>query len=698
MVKQICNNMKRKQNILSRITIFIVLFRRIRPVDRGITDMVKLALGNMTKVKGRRMILLMVLLAGVAFTLHQGILSRSSTEPCGLACLRHDTRPFILTTPGCSIPDFDPLHPSVVKFRVKQPKEFNCSQHRPLTEVRGLTLLLHRDRAEDYGVAKEELSCVYQGIVRVEQDPEKFTMDCDKLYKLKKKIVLKSPSTNMDEDGVMVTCHGRIYKIYQTVHYFLQPRRSKEKRERFQKEHAGQRRDMLSVLIMGIDSVSRANMRRNMPKTFHFLKDELGALDFQAFNKVADNTNPNMAASLMGLTEKELTDICQPKRTKFDDCPLIWKNFSDAGYITVYGEDDPYSGSFHYNRYGFVKEPTDYYNRPYMLVSHTYTKHNAGLSGSFVLCLGGEKSISVIHDYSLAVAKTFRDTPYISYYWNTGITHDEVEWASATDLPSLEYLRKLNESGVLDHTILFFISDHGIRFGDIRLTYAGLLEERLPYFFVLFPPWFKEKYPEAWKNLNTNTERLVSNFDFYATLTDILTGSYGSSSRTPRHGQSMFQEIPINRTCEDATIPDHYCSCEHSSQVDPDDPRLHDAAEYVVDQLNFGMTVFPECMKLHAVQVVRGQIGASHKGTIKNMLTISVVFMTMPGEGMLEATVRKQENTFELTADVSRINMYGNQSHCITDPFYARYCYCQDLLTTLYSNTSSEAPMNITGT
>lgn len=37
--------------------------------------------------------------------------------------------------------------------------------------------------------------------------------------------------------------------------------------------------------------------------------------------------------------------------------------------------------------------------------------------------------------------------------------------------------------------------------------------------------------------------------------------------------------------------------------MEPDDPRLHDAAEYVVDQLNFGMTAFPECMKLHAVQV-----------------------------------------------------------------------------------------------
>ena len=48
----------------------------------------------------------------------------------------------------------------------------------------------------------------------------------------------------------------------------------------------------------------------------------------------------------------------------------------------------------------------------------------------------------------------------------------------------------------------------------------------------------------------------------------------------------------------------------------------------------------------------------------------------------MEATVWRHNNTMELTADVSRINKYGNQSHCISDPFYARYCYCKDLLTT----------------
>jgi hypothetical protein len=44
-------------------------------------------------------------------------------------------------------------------------------------------------------------------------------------------------------------------------------------------------------------------------------------------------------------------------------------------------------------------------------------------------------------------------------------------------------------------TVLFFLSDHGIRFGAVRQTSVGKLEERLPFMFLIFPDWFLKKYP-----------------------------------------------------------------------------------------------------------------------------------------------------------------------------------------------------------
>lgn len=285
---------------------------------------------------------------------------------------------------------------------------------------------------------------------------------------------------------------------------------------------------------MGTDAVSRGNLERHMPNTFWYLKENLSAIDFRGFTKVADNTEPNMVAALMGLTTDELNKHkCREKGTKnkFDDCPLIWKEFSEQGYATAYGEDATWMALFHYNKLGFVKEPTDYYNRPYFVLSEKHIGHNAGRgSAAANLCQGNKRSIDVVHDYSLSVAEALKDIPYFGFFWTSSLTHDYLQLASAADEPSLRYLQEFNRRGFLQNTVLFFISDHGQRWGSFRSTYAGMLEERLPFVMLVLPPWFKEEYPEVWANLGTNTRRLTSTFDIHVTLRDILYKRYTNVS------------------------------------------------------------------------------------------------------------------------------------------------------------------------
>jgi hypothetical protein len=49
--------------------------------------------------------------------------------------------------------------------------------------------------------------------------------------------------------------------------------------------------------------------------------------------------------------------------------------------------------------------------------------------------------------------------------------------------------------------VIIFFSDHGIRFGKVRETFIGKLEERLPFMFLIFPNWFYDKYPNIKQNL-----------------------------------------------------------------------------------------------------------------------------------------------------------------------------------------------------
>lgn len=122
-----------------------------------------------------------------------------------------------------------------------------------------------------------------------------------------------------------------------------------------------------SVLLFGIDSISRLNLIRTMSKSKRFV-DEQGWIPLEGYNKIADNTFPNLMAVLTGWTLEQISKRCFKKAdNKLDDCPYIWKNFSQKGYLTAYTEDEPFIGTFNYHKYGFLNSPTDYYSRPLMV-------------------------------------------------------------------------------------------------------------------------------------------------------------------------------------------------------------------------------------------------------------------------------------------------------------------------------------------
>jgi len=44
---------------------------------------------------------------------------------------------------------------------------------------------------------------------------------------------------------------------------------------------------MFNLLVLGVDSMSRLNFARHMPRTRRFLIDQLGAVELAGFNKVS---------------------------------------------------------------------------------------------------------------------------------------------------------------------------------------------------------------------------------------------------------------------------------------------------------------------------------------------------------------------------------------------------------------------------
>lgn len=263
------------------------------------------------------------------------------------------------------------------------------------------------------------------------------------------------------------------------------------------------------------------------------------------------------------------------------------------------------------------------------------------------------------------------------------------------------FLKEFRELGYLNNTLLIILGDHGWRYGTFRETIQGKLEERLPLFTMTFPTWFEKKYPKLAKNLEANTKRLTSWFDLHATFNHIL--EYPNEPKESGHGMSLLNEVPLDRSCEDASIPSHWCPCLHWSVVDHEHNHLQRAALEAIshiNDLNFKEELGAEkCSKLTLFKMNRAEIETPNVDVLrfkqsgkdgyepiyssvfnaKDHCRYQISFVTLPNHGMFEASVLYLNGKFFVKEGVSRINKYGDQPKCIADslPHLRKYCHCK---------------------
>jgi Protein of unknown function (DUF229) len=251
----------------------------------------------------------------------------------------------------------------------------------------------------------------------------------------------------------------------------------------------------------------------------------------------------------------------------------------------------------------------------------------------------------------------------------------------------------------------------------------------LPYLAIRLPPDYVRRHPTALENLRRNAadDRLSTAFDLHETLLDFA-GLYNSrrrpetevagssAARRTRRGISLLDEIPATRTCADSDVAPHWCTCLQWRPVPVDDSNVRHAALDIVNAIN-RMTSAHEadCFRL-ALDVVKSADSyaaddrllrfyrsADADGRVPEMMTLlpvagnggsydrilvngseilyRVTIRTSPGGALYEATVRLvlENLRYEVdTRQISRINAYGKQPHCVadTEPHLRAYCYC----------------------
>ncbi|CAG9825535.1 unnamed protein product [Phaedon cochleariae] len=586
---------------------------------------------------------------------------------------------FLINTPGCRIPDMDPFDEHIKKY-MEIPKVPLCNKGIPPLFASNLSSVYLLESSMDaYDVTDiDELKCCYKPFWRKTptegQNDNKITYS-ENCYNFSRSVTVK-------EEWIKIICTHNDSTIYEDLFSFIPV-----------KIHdTTTSGDSLNILIWGVDAVSRLNLHRQMPETVKQLK-QIGAVELLGYNKVGDNTFPNLMPVLTGMTEKELTENCWPKENAFfDDCPFLWKDYKKKGFVTAYGEDSSWMGLFNYQRNGFQNQTVDYAYNYFNRESERAlgNSHNMNVDE----CVGGRLVYKDFLEYikRFVITMDGNSLPYFGFFWAVGLSHDYLNKPKLGDGDYATLLKTLKDGGHLENTVLILMSDHGIRWGAIRETFQGMMEERLPFVFMVLPEWYKYKYQKAYQNLMINERRLTTPFDLHETLLDLLhpfnlteenLEASGTSNKRPR-GVSFFRSISKNRTCEEAGIASHWCTCQQSVEVDANATNVLEAAAFAVGNMNQQLKGYAQCAILNLDAVLSARL-MTHTEEITGEHKIQdymLTLRTLPGAGVFEVTVRymEEKNTYSITGTISRLNLYGQQSSCITDFHLKLYCYCKSLL------------------
>lgn len=167
---------------------------------------------------------------------------------------------------------------------------------------------------------------------------------------------------------------------------------------------------------------------------------------------------------------------------------------------------------------------------------------------------------------------------------------------------------------------------------------------------------------------------------------------------------SLLKPVPKERTCADAYIEPHWCSCLSLQFLDQNLDLVKRAANAVVDKINIYTS--EERRLCHSLTLsnitwagklqprktlLKFKTNRDLDGYLADLTSTStkitkelyqVQVHVQPGDSIFEASLTHNLFTDQFIVkitDVSRINLYGKQANCIMkkNPDLRKFCYCR---------------------
>ncbi|KAI5639350.1 hypothetical protein NE865_08210 [Phthorimaea operculella] len=554
----------------------------------------------------------------------------------------------LINTPGCTIPNY------MKHYKFKEPANKKAKCYERMVHVEKTSDGEITFRIRNYTNKRERWKCGYQFVrrsnVRGKEDHEVILPEL-KPFEDGHKVI-------QEEEVIAVSCDvfspkNKKISTYSDA-YLIIKKKPTDLLKIPIRDNVVLVKENWNVVIVGMDTMSRARAYHSLPKTVRYLQNN-GWLDYRGYQKVAENTFPNIMTLLSGKNASSAIHDCSHG---MDGCEssLIWNKFREAGYITAFGEDNLGLPDTFGRHKGFTLPPTDHYARPLFLMGE-YTSGN-------LVCAKNKPSAEHLLDYISQFVKAYSEDSFFGYFWINSYSHNLNNLPTLLEANLIDFFEHFRLTNASYNTFVFFLSDHGVRFGPQRIPRESYYEERLPMLFMWVPHDYRELYPKEYYNLQLNQHRFTTPYDVHATLVDILKKTANHIEVSPPQGcpqcNSLTKEVSPDRTCEAANVDQKWCSCHglHNASADDDAATrsLNLAVKYIIKDRAKSIKTknCTYCSPLGLKQVLRNdwyQIG--------DKTYYVVAFQLKPGDVAFEATVEKFGDQFTILHPTTTISQYN---------------------------------------
>ena len=322
--------------------------------------------------------------------------------------------------------------------------------------------------------------------------------------------------------------------------------------------------DANNILFIYLDNLSRVHFYRQFKKTSNFLKQ---FLSFKGFSSKDESEQiyhgfeflkyHNFNRATLHNAIPMFSGVYYKRNNKMVS---IVKKMKELGYITGSVQDICHKelmsiGKF--KKYSFIEFDHEYaapncdpnvYKYGFGLFS--------GENGMLRKCLYGKDSIEHAFEYGKKFWLSYKNNKRFLRVVNTYAHEYSGEKAKYSDDALFTFLKELYNSNQLKNTTVFIAGDHGFALmGVHKLINPNdwKIEQSLPIFILIVPDKKNESYEKQYSQILQNQQTLITPFDIYYTIRDIILGNEYKKDllkEQKNEGESLFKYIdPKERNC-----------------------------------------------------------------------------------------------------------------------------------------------------